>query len=134
MAEAEVEEKINLTDIVAQYKMCRAESRRIDEEAKIAAAPYKEAMVTLENYLGALLHDMGCDNFKTSEGTVYKSPVTSVKIIDKELFHAYAINNNTDLLQISANKTALKELKDKKLPYPPGIEVTELININVRAK
>lgn len=130
----EEEEEYSIADLVQQYVACREYIKDQEEKDKLHLKPYKDALATLENYFGATLHESKLESLPTTFGTVYKSPIMSIKITDREKFLDYAIVHDRDLLQISGNKTALKPYKEKKLPYPPGIEVTELININVRAK
>lgn len=132
----------SIDDLVLKYRQFRQKKEDIDNEAKEKMKVYADAMETIENYLAEYMHNLKLTSLPTKNGTAYGTTVTSVKILDKSKFFQYAIKNNTELLQFSCNKTALKDYEEEKnkkgdiirpaKPYPPGIEVTKLKKVNVR--
>lgn len=129
-----------LDQIVLQYRKLRDKSEEILNAAKEQAKIYTDAMEQIENLLSALMTEMKLNSLPTDHGTAYKTTVSNVKIEDRAKFIKWAYENHQDLLQVSCNKTALKEYEpDKKQnrqakPYPPGITVTKLQRVNIRGK
>ena len=129
-----MDEEPTIDQMVKKYKQIHKLIEDIENETKEKVKPYKEALSVLENVLAAKMHEWGVNSLPTDYGTAYKTTVQGVKITNRQEFLEYAIRENTDLLQISCNKTALKAYKEKKIPYPPGIEVSEIFKVNVRGK
>jgi uncharacterized protein (DUF342 family) len=136
----EEDEVPTLDQVVLQYRKLREKAEDILNEAKEKAKIYTDAMEQIENLLSALMTEMKLNSLPTDHGTAYKTTVTNVKITDRTKFMKWAYDNHPDLLQVSCNKTALKEyepdVKQKKAakPYPPGIEVAKLQRVNIRGK
>lgn len=99
--------------------------------------PYMEGMESIENELLKRLNDRGADNTKTDAGTAYKSTLLNVKIVSREKFLDYVLENwdviGNDMLMANAQKDAVKQfLENSNGVPPPGLECSWFTRINIR--
>lgn len=136
------EEEPTIDQLIGKYRELRVAVEVIENQAKEQIAQYKQAMEYIENHLGALMTEWKVKSLPTAFGTAYRTTVTNIKIDEKETFVDWAYENHRELLQVSCNKTAIKEYEPKLNSkgeiitpgkrYPPGITVTKLNKVNVR--
>lgn len=136
------DEEPTVDELIGKYRELRLAAEAILNEAKEKVLQYQQAMEFIENHLSALMEEWKVKSLPTENGTAYKTTVVNVKIEEKEKFVDWAYENHRELLQVTCNKTALKEYEPKVNSkgevitpgkrYPPGITVTKLHRVNVR--
>jgi hypothetical protein len=99
--------------------------------------PFKDGMATIENALLERLNERGAENTKTDAGTAYKSTITNVKVIKRDTFLKFCIDNwstvGADMLNVSAVKDPTKQFIDSGgIPDQIGIETSFFTRINIR--
>lgn len=99
--------------------------------------PYKDGMAAIENALLERLNERGAENTKTDAGTAYKSTITNVKVIKRDTFLKFCIDNwstvGADMLNVSAVKDPIKQFIDSGgIPDQIGIETSFFTRINIR--
>ena len=120
-------------EMISQYNKIRATRLIMEAEHKSAIIPYKEAEEAIENALLEYLNTNGLQNLNCPDGTAYKSTQTFTKLTDRNaLLQHCQETGNFDFFTNALSKETVKEyVSDHKKP-PPGVEVTELIVVNVR--
>lgn len=109
------------------------ESKRLEEYYK----PHRVKLEEIKNQLLAMLNEQNLDSFKSEHGTAYKSEITTPKIIDKEKFLDFVLEdwgNRGELLQIAApQKSAFENyMQENNGALPPFTEVSKFIRLNIR--
>lgn len=124
-------------DLIAERNKIKAhleaESKRFAEYCAPANARVQE----IDNKLLEMLLEQKCDSFKTEHGTAYKSTIITPKVIDKEKFLDFVLedwDNRGAMLQINApQKDALTEFMDANNGHlPPFVETSSFTRVNVR--
>ena len=122
--------------LVEKYLQLKAKVASMSEAFDAQVKPYKDGMATIENALLALLNERGADNTKTDAGTAYKSVITSVKVVDRNVFLKFCIDNwnagGSDMLNVSAVKDPVKQFMNGSTAPPPGVETSAFTRVNVR--
>ena len=98
--------------------------------------PYKAGMDTIETALLARLVERGADNTKTDAGTAYKVEHVNVKVVDREKFVEFIMQEwetiGNEMLLAAPQKDAVRQYVDSNGRSPPGIEVSYFTDVNVR--
>lgn len=90
------------------------------------------AVTKLEGEILAGLQEIGAQNVKTEFGTAYINTQSSASVQDREVFEKWAqATGNTAVMDIRANKKAIRELLDEGVDVP-GVNYSETITIGVR--
>jgi hypothetical protein len=91
--------------------------------------PLKVAMQKLE---GAIVDKMDAeqlDNVKTPYGTAYFTNPESMRVVDREVFFAWVVDNNaTDVITSAVSKDAIRA----RGVCPPGVEITKIRKLCIR--
>jgi hypothetical protein len=120
-------------ELISRYNALRKTRLIIEAEQKAALAPYKEAEESIELELLAQLNAAGVDNFKSPDGTAYKTTHTNTKLVDRRaLIEHCKSSGNFDYFTNSLAKEEVKGYVEKFKRPPPGVEVNEFIVVNVR--
>jgi len=111
----------------------KAREEALAEELK----PYKEGRQAIEGVLLQMLNDAGAQNFKTDEGTAYKTQILHPKVVNRDDFLKVCVDNWTNgggaMLQIGTIKGGVKDwLETHEQAPPPGVEISYSINLNIR--
>jgi hypothetical protein len=120
---------------LVQYRQLEAKIDAMEEEHKARVMPFKEAREKLRALMLKMLHDSGQDSAKTAVGTVYRLTRTSVSLDDPTEFRRHVIGSeNWDLIDWKANKSAVADYATmNEGQLPPGVKVTQMLDIGVRA-
>lgn len=121
--QADVETFIELRDYIDDQQ------KQLDD----AMAPYKEAMVKLQNKLLELMNKEKVDNIKTARGTAYRTTRTSVTVRDWEACLSYITSNQAwHMLERRVSKVAAEEfLEENKRPLP-GCDISRALVVQIR--
>lgn len=130
---------MNITDaqLIAQYQEIKAYVAQEGEKFDARLKPYVEGMKTIENALLERLNERGAENTKTEAGTAYKSTITNVKVVARDTFLKFCIDNwNTvgaEMLNVGAVKDPIKQfIESGGNPAAIGIETSAFTRINIR--
>ena len=105
-------------------------TRKHEEELK----PYIASMTLIENVLMEEINRLEGQSIKTQFGTAYRSTVTSFRVADREIWLDFVFNgNHRDFLTANVSKDAVKDWMEEKDETPPGLNVTQLYRMNIRA-
>lgn len=143
----------NAEQMVRDYLALRAAKSDITARAKAQTDQIDSAMATIENEFLALSKATGVSTFGVAGvGTVYLAPSTYVKVADKStwvkwLADSYNTANSlppeqaqtvrdivTNLLTSSASKQAVLDFAKAQNFVPPGLDITQVIEVHVRKK
>lgn len=94
--------------------------------------PLHEAMESMESEFLQHLTVEGVESLKTKAGTVFTNTKSSASVSDKEEFMNHVRKNNAwELLDIKANKTAVRDSNSEGIVIP-GVKYTETKTAQVR--
>jgi|SRR6185436_10672157 len=120
-------------EMTKKYLLLRERIKQIEDKHKAELAPYLDMKFQLETALLDHLNQNGLDSTKCSDGTAFKSTVTSVTVRDWPATLGYIRKHNLwDLLEARVSKSAAVEIiTDTKTPIP-GVEITQATVLRVR--
>ena len=120
-------------DLISQYNKIKATRLIIEAEHKAAVQPYKQAEEDIENALLDWLNANGLQNFKSPDGTAYKTTHVNTKLVDRQALIQHCVEtNNFDIFTNSLTKEVVKQYVEDFKKTPPGVEVSNIIVVNVR--
>ena len=106
-----------------------------EKELSEKLKPLRDGMELVKNTLLARLNERGADNTKTESGTAYKSKILDCKVVDRQAFLSYCVDNwssfGSDMLNIKAVTDPVKQAMAEGA-IPPGLETSTTIRINIR--
>src|SRR6202162_2206499 len=121
-------QRFNMTDLTAAQLV----ERRMKLKAHVESQkeqfdnylkPYLEGIETCDNALLEKMNAEGTDSFKTDFGTAYKSTLMNVKIVSRERYLDYVLENwdviGNEMLQAGAQKDAVKQFIENSNGTPP---------------
>ena len=120
-------------EMTKKYLLLRERIKQIEDKHKAELAPYLDMKFQLGTALLDHLNQNGLDSTKCSDGTAFKSTVTSVTVRDWPATLGYIRKHNLwDLLEARVSKSAAVEIiADTSRPIP-GVEVTQATVLRVR--
>ncbi|HEX6825412.1 MAG TPA: hypothetical protein VF077_03765 [Nitrospiraceae bacterium] len=124
--------KIQINELVAQYRAVRDRIAELDAAHKRAMEPFK---VTLSKLAGVMLHFLdatGQESAKTDAGTVYITTRHSASLADPESFMAYVMKHGAfELMDRKANSTACRDFAEENGELPPGVTINSIRTVGV---
>lgn len=119
--------------LVEKYIKVRDKVAELDEQHKIAIAPYKEVMDKIESALLAHFNETGQESARTAHGTAYRQRATSVTVASRPDFLEFVkANDRWDLVDARAAKKNIEEYLDEHESVPPGINFSASYKVNFR--
>ena len=118
---------------VAGYRQLRDIKTEIQARHREELKPVNEKMEKIENWLGLQLQQQKAESIKTSEGTVYTTRTSSVKIDDWD--EALRYIKEHDLWHILERRLSSKEVAtfvEEEERNFPGTEISFNTNVRVR--
>ena len=117
------------------------QSRKLDAiiKAKMDAfaeemRPYRDVKEKLRAAMLDMLNKSGQDSAKTEAGTVYRTTKVSCSLEDPELFRRHVIGTESwELADWKANSTACVDFVEANSHLPPGVKMTTMQDVGVRA-
>jgi hypothetical protein len=111
-----------------------AESKRFTEYLK----PFRENMQQIENELLRMLNEQKLDNFKSDDGTAYRTTTMAPKVAEPETWIDFCMeqwqNGGSEMFQLRA--PAVEGLRNYMQAHdgalPPGVTVTYDTHVNIR--
>ncbi len=123
----------SVNDVLAAYINVRDKISTMEAAHKKELAPFKSALEKAEVWLLSKLQADNVESIKGTAGTAYKTKTTSVTLADRETFYSFAVENNQlELLDIRASKSAVVAYKEANKDIPPGVTWREELGVNVR--
>lgn len=120
--------------MISDYRAVRDQIKKLDEEHEAFMADRRKLLDWLGDALLRMLNATGQDSAKTKNGTAYITTRVSATIADGDAFRRHVIGTESwDLIDWRANKTAVKEFIDENKTEPPGVNVSFLRTVGVRA-
>lgn len=119
--------------LIASYIAIRDKQAKLKEKHEEELRPHRAHMAAIMNEMLARLNARGADNSKTPSGTAYKSMQTSAKVIDRDEFLNYVIDNaRYQLLTNHVSKEEVEAVIQLTGDPPPGVEVSRTLVVNFR--
>jgi len=120
--------------MIEKYLQLRRKVDEIKEKHKTELAPFLKVMEQLEAGLLDHLNQAGTDSTHAKAGTAYKNTVTSVTVQDWAKTLDYIKETNSwDLLEARVSKTGALEIVEETKEPIPGVQITQVIVLRVRA-
>lgn len=124
---------MKLSDAVTLYIQLRDKKAQMKADFDASVAPITEKMDKLEAKLLDVFNKTGMDSVKTESGTAYTTVRVTASIADKSVFMDHVRNNDEwDLLEVRASKTAVEQYKSIHDDLPPGVSIREERVVNIR--
>lgn len=110
-----------------------AETKKMNE----FFAPHRQKLEEFSNKLQEMMNNQKVDSFKSEFGTAYKSTISSYRILDRDKFIDYCLDNwddgGNEMLMISApQKDAAEAYQNAHKTPPPGTDVSSITRVNIR--
>jgi hypothetical protein len=122
--------------LIEQYQKLRAKLATIKDWYTATCEPYETAVTTIETELGRRLIERGAQNTKTEFGTAYFAHGIRPKVVDRDAFLKFCVQNwgtfGAEMLDVRALRDPIKDFMSSCGPPPPGVEVENYTNLNVR--
>lgn len=124
---------MKVNELIDLYIKGRDKLSALKQEYDEKKAPVEAKMDKIEKAMLVAMEQLGVDSFKTESGTVYKSILTSVSIVDKEIFINYTKDHEAwHLLEMRASKSGVEDFMAANDELPPGVSITRRINVNFK--
>lgn len=124
---------VNIELRVGQYVALRDKIKELDDAHKEKMAPYREMLEQLNGVLLDHLNQVGIDNAKTGQGTVYRTEKKSASLADKTAFWTWvALTQNWEMLDYKANPVAVEAYLEEHKVLPPGVNYSKTYVVGVR--
>ncbi len=122
-----------LGDYVEKYLAIRDKKKAMVEQFKKDLEPYDKVLAQLEALFFKHMESLGLESLKTEAGTAYTSKLSSVTTADRVAFLDFVREHEAwHLLDVRPAKTAVEEYVEAHHTPPPGVNITPVINVNVR--
>jgi hypothetical protein len=93
--------------------------------------PLEIAKIKLEGAIASEMDKQGVTSAPTEYGTPYFTHILKPKIVDREIYLRWVVDNEAyDLITNHVSTQALKEMGE----YPPGLEVATFRKLNIRSR
>jgi len=121
-------------ELIEKYIKLRNKSAEIKAKHVTELEPFIKVMQTIENELMRHLNDTKLDSVNGPAGTAYKSTATTVTVDNWEQTLAFIRERELwDLLEARVAKTAtLETIEETKKPVP-GVKISQISVLRVRA-
>lgn len=122
--------------LIEEYIALRDGKKNADETyAEWVKVNFSTRMEELERILLDTLNKLGIDSLAGQSGTVYKKLSTSVTVADAREFRRHVIGDEDwDILDWRANKTAINDRVEAGEALPPGINRSTFFSVGIRRK
>ena len=116
------------------HRKVETKLKEMDLAYEAQIAPYKQAREKVRAKLLDMLNQSGQDTSTTEQGTVSKTTKFSASLEDRDAFMRHVIGAaEWDLLDVKANVTACQDFAVANKELPPGVKLTQKVDISVRA-
>jgi hypothetical protein len=127
-------------EMIKKYLALRATRQAIEAKHAEEIKPYSDAMELISNLMLGRLNERNAKNTATPEGTAYKSQVLKPKVIDRNKFIAFVIDQWDqwgDMMMVNAQVDAVKRFLEKyendETPTPiPGVDIDYIVRCNIK--
>lgn len=118
----------------AQYRSIRDKLKEMDEAHEKAKEPLLKIKALLEGYFEKFLEHTGQQSAATPSGTVHWNSRTTATLEDAEAFMQFVISTQSfDLIDRRANATAVREYAETNKSLPPGVNLSTIRTVGVKA-
>lgn len=132
-ADRDLQDMVTNDVVVEKYVALRNKKKEIAERHKQEMAPFNDAMEQLEIFMLDRLNRTGTESVRTAMGTAFKVTQTSYKVEDPGTLRPWLEANDAgDLLETRISKTALNDWLDAGKPLPPGVGVSQFVQVQFR--
>lgn len=126
---------MNTGEMIQQFIKLRdyveAQTKAFEETMK----PYKAGMAAIEAAVSQQIIELGGESIKTEHGTAYRTTVMSAKVVDRETFFQFIVDDwgeRSAFLTSAISKDALKDYIEQNNSKPPGIDIATIHKTNFR--
>ncbi len=118
---------------IEQFVAIRDRLKALDDEHEEKCRPLKELRDLLTGWMQEFLEKTGSDSIKTAHGTCYSTTRYTASLADPQAFMNFVIENSAwDLINRTANPTAVRDYVAEKGALPPGVNLNALRTVGVR--
>ena len=119
---------------VGQYIQIRNKLKEIDKEYDDKRKPLVELQNILSGWMQEFLTKSNAESVRTAHGTCYQSTRYTASLADPEAFMNFVIaNKQFDLIDRKANATACRDYAEEHKTLPPGVNMSAVKTVGVRA-
>lgn len=117
------------------YIAVRAKIKQLDAAHEKSKEKYVDVLNRINGWLTSFLDSAKVDSVKTKYGTAYTTTRHTASLADPEAFMKFVTENGLfDLLNRSANPSAVKDYVEEHKQLPPGCNLNAIRTIGVRKK
>lgn len=122
--------------LVEQYQKLQTHVAAQEAALSETLAPYKSGMEMIKNEFLRRFIERGSTNSKTEFGTPYKSTILNVKVVARDMFMKFCLDNwstvGSEMMNVSAVKDPIKQfIESGGDPAAIGIETSSIDRINM---
>ena len=111
----------------------RSEAQAEIDAYETLITPLKQRIAELENLVFMTMSALGKDSVPTPYGTPYKSKLVRFNVEDWDRFVEFVKENNAwEYINKAVTKAPAQSYLDANGQPPPGIVVTNVVNLNIR--
>ena len=127
----------DIAALVIQYQQIKLHVEQQSAQFAAYCKPYNEQIEHIGQQIQAAMIEQGVKSVKTDTGTAILSTIVTPKVIDKEKFLDFVLedwDNRGAMLQIGApQKDALQEYQDaNENRLPPAVEISTFTRFSIR--
>ena len=127
----------DIASLVLEYQQLKASHEADQDKFNEHWKPALEKLNKIATDIQGAMTEQGIKSFKTDTGTAILSTIVTPKILDKEKFLDFVLedwDNRGAMLQISApQKDALQEYMDaNENRLPPAVDVSTFVRFSIR--
>lgn len=128
---------VDIAALVAEHQQIKTHLEAQEKLFSDYKKPYNERIEQIQGAITAAMTEQGIKSFKTDTGTAILSTIVTPKILDKEKYLDWVLedwDNRGAMLQIGApQKNALDEFMDaNEGRLPPNIETSSILRFSIR--
>ena len=123
--------------LVEQYQKLASHVAICEAELAEELKPYRDGMETIKNEFLRRFNERGSTNSKTEFGTPYRSTIMNVRVVARDSFMKFCLDNwstlGAEMMAVNAVKDPVKQFIEHNPngSPPPGIEVSFIDRINM---
>jgi len=125
---------LTIRDLIVKYVEIRNAKTKLQEQHKLAIAPYDDALAKLEGVFMQEMDRTGVDSVSARDaGTIYRTTRANASVADFEALKSFVLDHDAwELLQARVSTPAVEAYLEDTGDLPPGVNLSRVMKINVR--
>lgn len=126
-------EDLTVSQAISVYVKLRDKAAEKKAEYEASVAKLKVVMDEVEQHLLKHFNTTDTESARSTAGTAFKTTLSTVSVVDGEAFLDYIKANDAwQLLTRSAAKNAVEAFVEENGDLPPGVNLKQIVKVNVR--